>query len=497
MDLSDTIKQKLRELPDKPGCYLMRDRYGHIVYVGKAASLRKRVRSYFRQATLWSAPPKLRSLIHSIRDLEWQVTKSETEAILTEGRLIKSYRPRYNTLFKDDKRFSLIRVDANQPFPRLTMCRLERHDGALYFGPYASSVAARTAIEFLEKRFGLRKCAPRIPSEIDHRHCIDDIVRFCSAPCIGRISPGDYRARVDEACAFLRGERRDLLGELEGRMREAAGAMRFEKAAAIRDTLHWLKRAVKERAKTARGPRREAEAALRGVQELKDALGLPVLPRGIEAFDVSCISGTLAVASLVSAMEGLPRPDRYRRFRIRAPDARDDTGMMAEAVRRRYARLRKENKSLPDLVLVDGGTGQCLAARAALDALELKDLPLIGLAKRYEEVYGQADNFLKPVRLPDGSEALRVLKRIRDEAHRFALLYHRLLRARRIRESVLDAVPGIGDERKRKLLRHFGSVARLRRATVEEIAAVSGIGRALAETIKGALGGADVDRRFC
>ena len=216
--LPSIIKRKLRELPDKPGCYLMRDRHGRIIYVGKAASLRHRVRSYFHRATLNRVNPKIRGLVKSIADLDIIVLRSEADAILTEGKLIKDYHPRYNTLFKDDKRFPLLRIERNQPFPRIRLCRFQRNDSAAYFGPYTSSAAARAALEFVEKHYGLRKCTTLIPGAINHKHCINDIVRFCAAPCIGKTTPEEYRERVEQACAFLRGERPAVFKEMQAAM---------------------------------------------------------------------------------------------------------------------------------------------------------------------------------------------------------------------------------------------------------------------------------------
>ena len=240
--LQNSLKKKLQTLPDRPGCYLMRDRRGTIIYVGKAVSLRKRVRSYFRDASLRSASPKLRSLVHSVADLEFVPTRNEAEAILTEGRLIKDYRPRYNVSFRDDKRFLLIRADLAEPFPRLRLCRFERPDGARYFGPYASSAAARMALDFAEKKFGLRKCSPRVPDATTCRHCINDIVRYCSAPCVGRIGEAEYRGRVEEAAAFLRGEKGELLRRMREEMERLSAALEFERAAALRDRIEQMRR---------------------------------------------------------------------------------------------------------------------------------------------------------------------------------------------------------------------------------------------------------------
>jgi excinuclease ABC subunit C len=486
MSVSHRVKQKLGELPDKPGVYLMRDRSGRIVYIGKAASLRSRVRQYFQRGTLRGADPRIRGLINSIEDFEFIVTRSEADAILTEGQLIKEYRPRYNAYFKDDKRFLLLRVHLDDPFPRFELCRIEKNDGAAYFGPYSRSMAARAALEFVEKKFGIRHCAPRVPGESDYRHCHNDIIRFCSAPCIGRASPADYRARVEEACAFLRGERPGILKDLETAMAAEAAALNFEKAAALRDTLLMLRKVIRQRFRH-RSLEVRAEDAARGVADLQTALSLPSPPRVIECFDISNISGTHAVASMVCSVEGMPQRSRYRLFRIRTVEGSDDPGMMAEVVKRRYARLVHERQALPDLVLVDGGITQLRAARAELDALGLAALPCAGLAKQYEEVYRSADTAEPPLRLPRDSRALKVLQHIRDEAHRFALTFHRGLRTKRIRESLLDEVPGIGGKRKQLLLAHFGSLRRLARASADEIAAVPGIGPVMARALHGVL----------
>lgn len=487
MSLSDHLKAKLRELPDRPGCYLMRNRYGRIIYIGKAASLRERVRTYFRRATRRSADAKLRGLINSVADLDILVLRSEADALLTESRLIKDYHPRYNALLKDDKRYPLLSVDLKQPLPRFNLCRFERPDGAAYFGPYANSRAARAALEFTEKRFGLRKCPAPVPGADDHRHCINEIVRYCAAPCIGKTTPADYRARVDEACAFLRGERPAVLKEVESAMNEAARALNFEKAAAWRDTLNSLRTALRQQRRAPRPPLLRRSGGFSGLETLRDLLRLERIPRLIEAYDISSISGTLAVGSLVAAVDGRPRPARYRRFRIKTADAADDAGMMAEVVRRRFTRLRQERGARPDLVLVDGGSIQLQAARKELDALGFDALPAAGLAKRLEEIYWRHGGRIDTLRLPPDSPALQVLQALRDEAHRFALTYHRLLRARRIRESILDDIPGIGPRRKRQLLERFGSVAGLARAPESEVAARPGIGAALARTIRQAL----------
>ncbi len=485
MNIPERVRTKLQELPDKPGCYLMRDKRGRIVYVGKARSLRKRVQSYFRDSSLRRGSPKLRGLVRSIADIDLVVVRTEAEATLTESRLIKEYRPRYNVSFRDDKRFLLLRAELGQPFPRLRLCRVKRDEGSEYFGPFPSSAATRATLDFIEKRFGLRKCGPRIPDAETHRHCINDIVRFCSAPCIGKISPEDYRERVLEACAFLRGERPKVLQELRENMQAASEALDFERAAALRDTLQALNQVVRRRARIASTPELKQQAAEQGVKDLKRLLKLPAVPHVIEAYDISNISGTYAVASMVCAVDGVPHKNLYRRFRIKSVAGSDDPAMMAEVIRRRYGDLRDSGAPMPGLVLVDGGPTQLGAARAELAQLGLVNVPTAGLAKRFELVYIHPAE--PPLELERNSPALQVLQRLRDEAHRFALDYHQRLRRRRIRESVLDDIPGIGPCRKKKLLKHMGSLRRIEKASEEDIAKVPGIGRETARLIKAAL----------
>jgi len=440
MQWPENIQKKLEALPDAPGVYLMRGREGSIIYVGKAASLRKRVQSYFRESTFRKAEPKVRGLIRSITDFDVRGLKSEAEALLTEGKLIKEHKPRYNTMFKDDKRFPLLRVYLNKPFPKFELCRIQKNDNGTYFGPYTSGLAARAALEFIEKRFGIRQCRPTRPDADTYKHCHNDIIRHCAAPCVGKVTPEQYRERVETACAFLRGERPEFIREIRAQMEEASAEHRFEDAAALRDMMLLLHRAVKERALVRKTDKMRATDAKAGLKELGEQLGLKKLPRVIECFDISNISGTYAVASMVAAVNGVPSPQRYRRFRIKTVEGSDDPRMMAEAVRRRYSRLQKEKGAFPDLLVVDGGITQLRAARKVLAQLGVA-LPSVGLAKQFEELVRDE---LPALRLSKESAARAVVTGLRDEAHRFAIAYHRRLRAKRIRESALDEIPAIG-----------------------------------------------------
>ncbi|MEI6150440.1 MAG: excinuclease ABC subunit UvrC [bacterium] len=481
VQISDQLRRTLEDLPDKPGCYLMRDRRGRIIYVGKAASLRKRVQSYFRAGTWRRADPKLRGLVRSVDTLDYVVLRNEAEALLTESQLIKDYKPRYNVDLRDDKRFLMLRIDPHDPWPAFKAVRLRRDDGALYFGPYVSSPAARAAMKFIEKRFGLRRCLPRSPGPENHRHCIDDIVRFCSAPCMARVTPEEYGERVGGGCAFLRGELPELLEEVRLTMEQAGAEKKFEDAAAWRDMWFMLKDIVGQRARVVATPEMKRHDAREGLIELQKALGLASPPKRIECYDISNISGTHSVASMVCSIDGIPAPSRYRHFRIKTVQQSDDPAMMAEVIRRRFERLQQEGGETPDLLVVDGGVSQLNAALHELGALGMAQVPAIGLAKRFEEIHIRGQS--QPLRLATDSRALYILQRARDEAHRFALDYHRRLRARRIRESVLDEIPGIGSKRKAALLEHFGSVARLRRATPEELSRLPGVGLSMAKDI--------------
>ena len=477
---SDLIRQRLRELPDRPGCYLMRDRRGVIIYVGNAKNLRRRVSSYFRPGA--RHPPKVRSMVDTVYDFETMTVKNEAESLLTEAALIKKYKPRFNILMRDDKRYLALRADPSDEWPRFTCCRIVRDDGARYFGPFPSSPVVRAAKDFVEKRWGIRECDAIRPDAECHRHCLADVIRTCSAPCLGRVSPADYRLRFDEACEFLEGRRPEVFGEVEAQMRAAAEKGDFEKAARLRDTVFALKEMTKAHF-VRRSPHLREEDAKRGIAELAEALGLSAPPQTIECVDISNLFGTDSVASLVVARDGLPDGRFYRHFRIKTVAGADDPLSMAEVVRRRYGPDSTLLATSPraDLFVCDGGITQLRAARAAFAEIGVTGIPTIGLAERQEEVV--FDDGRGNLLLPRDSQALFVLTRLRDEAHRFAITYHRNMRERHIRESVLDDVPGIGDAKKTKLLKTFKSIYGIAKASAEEIATAAGVSATTADAV--------------
>lgn len=567
MPVTDHIRRKLAQVPHRPGVYLMKDRFGTVIYIGKARDLRRRVSQYFQSSRRQGWDLKFNALVDAIHDFDWHVVKSEPESLLLEGKLIKEFHPRYNVSFRDDKRFLLIKVNLNDPVPRFTLTRLQVPDGARYFGPFASGGAARRTLALVRHRFNLRGCRVLTPTAADYKHCLYAHLRVCTAPCIGNVTPGQYRLQVMAACDFLDGQCEEMAAELEARMKRAAAELNFEEAAQLRDLLDDLRRTTQRTEKFERIPYTlpvsvSPEADLRA---LGAALGLPQPPERIEGFDISNISGTFKVASLVSFWRGRPDRANYRRFRIQTVAGQDDFACMAEVIRRRYRRLLAEIRNpqfevrgpeggeasppdlqramddisarfrgrpdradqdaaassaaaaaraihdracpasgirhpasdqgatgstsrppararLPDLILIDGGKGQLNAARAELEKLGLSHIPAIGLAKEFEEIYRPGES--EPLRLGLDHPAIKLLQRVRDESHRVANSYNAQLRLRKISESVLDEFPGIGQARKTALLKRFGSVQRLRRASVEEIAAVPGFGGETAAKLK-------------
>ena len=503
--------KKLREVPHKPGVYLMKDRLKRVIYVGKARDLRKRLRQYFMPSRRMTADLKTRALLDSIWDFDVHLVRNEPEALLLEGKLIKEFRPKYNITFRDDKRFLLVKVNLSDAIPRFQFARLKKEDGYRYFGPFAHAGALRTTLKWMKKRFGIRSCRVLEPGESDYKRCMDHIIKNCSAPCIRRVTLEDYKARVLEACEFLEGQSQEMLKQIEEQMKKAAGNLEFEKAAEMRNMLDDLRRTTKPTRRFTRGSFPTSIDPKADLQALADALLLPGAPTVMECFDISNISTTHIVASMVSFRNGVPDKSNYRRYRIRTVEGQDDFASMAEVVRRRYSRVLLENRNgapelaefsqepvdeaiariqqtaperlvrLPDLIIVDGGKGQLSSACKELQRLGLQNVPIIGLAKEFEEIYrpGRA----LPLQLPDDSGALQILQRIRDEAHRFANGYHQLLMKKRIAESILDDCPGVSENRKQALLKVFGSVERLRKASVAEIGEVEGISAKLAEVI--------------
>jgi len=481
---TDTIRKKVSALPHKPGIYLMRDRFGTVIYVGKARDLRKRVSSYFQPSRRLGWDLKFNALVEAIHDFDIHTVRSEPESLLLESKLIKEFKPRFNISLRDDKRFLMLKVNLNDPIPNFTFTRLKKDDGARYFGPFPNSGALRNAVALAKRQFNLRGCRVFTPGEADYKHCLYAHLKYCTAPCIGNVTREQYLEQVAAACNFLEGQCREMQGQLEAEMKKAAASQNFEKAADLRDLLRDLADTWKKTEKFARVPYNLPLAInpQNDLIELAKVLSLPAPPQRIEGFDISNISGTFAVASLVSFKNGRPERANYRRFKIKTVTGQDDFASMAEVVRRRYSRLKRESKPMPDLILIDGGKGQLGMACAELAKLGLEKIPVIGLAKEFEEIYRPGES--KPLRLGLAHPAVKLLQRVRDECHRVANSYNAQLRLKKISESLLDEFPGIGERRKQALLKKFGSVQRLRMATLEQLAEVSGFGGKAAKELK-------------
>jgi len=602
--------ERLAKLATKPGVYLFRDGRGTVLYVGKAKSLRPRVRSYFQPGADLSA--KNRELVRAVDSVETLVVGSEAEALILEANLIKEHRPRFNILMRDDKQYPYIKVSVREPFPRVYVTRRVTNDGSRYFGPYTSVGPMRQALEIVKQLHTVRSCRYDLPREAPERACLDYHIGRCKAPCVGLQSEAEYRGMIDEILRILEGDTEGLRSGVEERMRLAAERLDFERAAELRDALAGLDTLARDqRVHRAQGgdldiiglardgelgagvvlrvrsglllgrqalrfgkvlresdvdllasllsrhylgggdavladlPRqvllphdvedREvlgevlSEAAGRRVEvtlpkkganvrllelaeqnarqvledrvtamayaadraedalfSLQEALDLKVVPRLVVCFDVSHTQGTETVASVAMFENGEPKRAGYRHMRIKGEWGNDDFRSMQEAVTRYFKRRIDEGAPLPDLTVIDGGKGQLGAALAALDGLHVRDVAVVSLAKKEEEVFlpGRAES----VRLDRRDRALHLLQRVRDEAHRFAVRYNRKLRARRTLRSDLGDIPGIGPRRQTTLLKRFGSLQGVREATQEEIARVPGFSEALASRVLTYLG---------
>jgi len=601
-------EDKLKALPNVSGVYLMKDAQGDVIYVGKAVSLRSRVRSYFQSPD--GLHQRTQALVAEIADFEVIQTDTESEAFLLEDSLIKRYQPRFNVRLRDDKRYPYLKI-TSEAFPRIRIVRRRYPDGARYFGPYTNAKAMRATLKLAQRLFPIRTCSLDLPLRTPRRPCLNYHIGRCSGPCAELLSEADYAQLVDQAAMLFEGRIAGLITQLRQSMKRSSKSEEFERAAHLRDQLHSLQRSLERQSVVLndqidrdviglasegdracalvfavrggrivgrqtfflRSPvgvtssdileafttqyyanassiprelllpvevkhgdllagwlselrgrkvgvkvpqrgekrslmamasdnaryslkqdqkrttiRKEASTAL---IELVDGLSLAGFPQRIEAFDISNTQGGEATGSMVVFENGRPRRDAYRRFKVHLSGKPDDYAMMKEVVRRRFRRglaelanptiTRGKFSELPDLLLIDGGKGQLNVAVDVLRELNIEGIDIIGLAKRQEEVFKSGQS--QSIRLPIDSEALLLLRRIRDEAHRFAISYHRRLRSQRSLSSVLDEIPGIGPKRKSSLMKAFGSVDLLSHATPEEIASGTGMSEALAVKI--------------
>ncbi len=460
------FKEKLNELPDSPGVYIFEDEDGKVIYVGKASSLRNRARSYFQPSRNFSL--RLQALVSNVRDVEWFITSSEAEALLFEANLIKECRPKYNVAYRDDKSYPLIKITMADEIPRVFVTRGKKNDGSLYFGPYSNAKLLRQAVKSIRAIFPFRTC-----HALPKKACVYYDLGLCPAPCEGKSPRDEYGETIRQIILFIEGAKEELLRKLSDKMAHLAKERRFEEASKVRDKIQALGKAVIKEPKADIGEQ---------LGELKNILGLKVEPQYIEAFDISNIKGEEACGSMVAFLEGVPYKSNYKMFKIKDVKGQDDYAMMCEVMRRRYKRALEEKSRLPDLILIDGGKGHLSSAADEIRTLGVRDIPIVGIAKIFEHIYTLDRK--EPIVLPPTSKALHLIQRIRNESHRFAIRYHHILRRRVTRESALDKITGIGPKRKAILLKHFGSIAKIKQAPIEEISKVKGLNEKVAREIK-------------
>lgn len=595
-------QEKIGSIPPSTGVYILKDKKGRSIYIGKAKNLRARVRSYFTRGEDVQRP-HIRYLMKDVSDLDYFVTKNDREALMLENSLIKQKKPKYNIRLRDDKNYLSLRMDPKEKFPRLSLTRRVLRDGALYYGPFASAGALKRAKKVIHKIFPLRDCKDEKFRRHAQRPCLNYYMGLCLGPCAGKVGEGEYREVVEQVKMFLRGEKKEIGKLLKKNMEKASEEMRYEDAAVYRDQIRLLERnldgdmlvtpgtkdmdivgfyregrnaefsvlfmrggilidkvshsfknasgedeevlgeflsrfyggnrfipsqivipfnieskgGVSEWLTEKQGRKVKIEVPKRGVkvkkaelanrnalesyqrkhledlkgqdllERIKSSLHLSELPEAIECYDISNIQGSSAVASAVRFENGAPAKDKYRKFKIKTVDGPNDYAMMREVLGRRFARAEQDGWELPELILVDGGKGQLNIAYEIISELGYDGK--VGLAAIAKGKEGESDKIYmygrkNPILFSRNSKALFLLIRIRDEAHRFAITYHKKLRGKRAVVSELDGVPGIGPKRKKELIKQFGTVSKIRNADIDDIASVQGFNEKLAETLK-------------
>ena len=474
----EELLQHIRKFPEKPGVYLMRDADGNIIYVGKAKFLKKRVSSYFRHANF--ASPRLRKLVETICDISTIRTESEIEALILENRLIKLYQPFFNVDLKMNERYAFIRVTAEK-FPRLVVTRVKTDDDGVYIGPFVRVAEVRELLRLIEHYLPLRSCGKDISRQNQQRPCMKYSLGRCLAPCSGLCTESEYKDRVADVLMLLQGHGAELVEKLRRKMDKASEKLAFEEAARLRDTIRAIWRVSRQRNTIPDIPSVEENfwTTLNSMQKIFD---LPILPWRIDGFDISHTSGNQTVGVVVVFEQGYPNTSLYRRFNIRSVEGIDDFRSMKETLTRRYKHCLDGQEPLPQLILIDGGPVQLEFAVSALEELNIKNIPIISLAKEYEEVY--IPDKKEPMRLEYTDPVLKLLQHVRDESHRYAITSHRAARGKSFRRSILEDIPGIGRAKAAHLITMFGSAKTISELDENVLADAPGIGKALAKRIK-------------
>ena len=478
------LNDKLKQLPKDPGVYLYKDKHGEVIYVGKAAVLKNRVRQYFQKSRAKDA--KTDALVAEIADLDWIVVDSEIDALFLEAELVRRYMPRYNILLRDDKSTAYVRIDMKSDHPTVTVTRRPLDDGAEYYGPYFAAGSVRKALHYLRRAFPYSTHVRNVPK----RACLQYQLGLCPGLEEDKTSLTEYKKNLQKLRMYLKGERKALIKKIEKEMNQAAKAKHFEQAAQLRNQLHALQSLSKQ---IVFSDKEFLDISKdQALTELADMLGLKSIPERIEGYDISHMGGVDTVASMVVFTNGLPNKAEYRKFKMRIP-GNDDFAHMNEVIKRRLSPSNLGKWQVPQLMLIDGGKGQLDAALKARKEMNIIDIPMIGLAKRNEEIIvSNNDNTItlhvprgvkatdkfSVISLPHSSHVVKLLQRIRDESHRFAVSYHTALKRQRQTQNILEEIPGIGPATRKKLLRHFGSLKQVSEATKQDIAVVVGESKA-------------------
>ena len=451
--ISKKVKEKVEKLPDVPGVYKFLDSGGKIIYVGKARRLKKRVSSYFREGRAHDS--RIEMLVSTVRDIKFIRASSEAEALIYEAGLIKDHRPKFNIDLKDDKSYPFLKLTMGEEYPRLFLTRRRPRDGSIYYGPYVNVKLLKEALSFMKKVFPLRTCRRFLKSV-----CLEYHLAQCVGPCEGKVTKSEYLEIVKHLQKFLEGKKDDLIRDLKIDMKKFSSKREYEKAINVKKRIEALT-AIQQLHDRAQYP------IFGELDELQNVLALEKVPVVIECFDISNIGGHQPVGSMVRFVAGSAKKSDYRKFRIKQVSGIDDYSMIREVIRRRYSRLLSEGAKLPDLVIIDGGKGHLSAAKEVLNELGLENMPLVSIAKEHNHLYTETRK--SPIRLSPGSRLLLLIQRIRDEAHRFAITYHRKLRRKDKFDTRLNEIKGVGPVKEKRLIEKFGSPASVRKASVEKL----------------------------
>ncbi len=473
---SEAARKQINNLPFTPGVYLMKNGEGEILYIGKALSLRKRVKNYLLSRAEF---PKISALMSRVEEVDYVETPTEVDALLLEAHLVRKYSPRYNQELKDDKSFPLLKITA-ETYPRIHVTRNKTDKKAIYYGPYTDAKLLREAIALINNLFPIRKC-----QKLPKTACLYYHIGQCLAPCIKPEVKEDYDKTVNEVRSFLGGGKKSFIEYLTDRMKEAAEELRFEDAQFFKEQIEALSRLRKKRFSFKKP---EGGIGLSATMELKRALEMEKLPERIVCFDVSNIQGDEAVASRVSFYRELADKVEYRRYKIRGVEGINDYAMIQEAVRRMLAGIKEGRETfVPDILMIDGGKGHLNAALEVLRSEAFENTVLISIAKQFETIYwakpAEEKHQTVEIAFEKDSPAQHLLEKVRDEAHRFAITYHRSLKIKNLSRSELDQIPGIGDKRKRILLAQFDSIDEIKRAGVDQLAGLPGMTRFAADLV--------------